>query len=852
MIERLNAAVETVERARESYENTTPRVTIDTSYVDQQKAAELHRQRKSTIANAAGSENGAVGADGAGLAAAQGIEDASDDDVALIRDALEQLEFADQREAAAREEAEAQRERADILEASIGSEQAARREAETQAARANRRAADLEKQLEAARQSASELAELQGQAAETRLREQAAQQELTQLRTRAEEAEAALQEADAVLNDIEARVEAAEKVATEAETELSNLRRTAKEASSASRREVERAERLQAELELEKSASEEAGELLRNSESALADLRSEVDGLKLAAEKAAIVDEYAERIASLESSVEDEKSARREAVAAREASEIALEAARGEIEDLRTSAGVAEEAAAHLERIGVLEGIVAELQSTHQEAEGRKAEAEQALADARTEIERLGVAADEADGSEQHLARVAELEAALAREKDTRAGLEERLGQVEAEFKSFKSSSESAGKTHSGDAQKVVRLEAKLLSEQSGRRETETRLKARDSELAELRAEVEDLRNAAELVGSTSDHGEEAGDLAAALAEANDLRTRIARLEADVQHEQALRREAESLVEQTELDAASIRSELANLRVAAHDVEKLQSAAGDFEEYQQRIAELEEALEDEKTSRHEAEEKLRKAERLAAKDEKMAALRSQTGPIGRLVDIAAAAASSAGVADVGRVPSVHFAAVAEDAPDVDIESDDEDGELIASDVVGTDGDDGGGSSKNLPVVFKGKPSTPEEHAPAAMIDRRKSVGEGSEGVSKAGNDKNRRRAQRVASSMPVSLWREGMSQALSCTLIDKSSTGAKLNVEPDRYLGSGIGISVGERLTLTFYYAQERTSVFCDVMWIDGTRCGVRYYGQFHTELNKPRATQKKRFGAAG
>ncbi|MCB0059794.1 MAG: hypothetical protein KDE45_22300, partial [Caldilineaceae bacterium] len=103
----------------------------------------------------------------------------------------------------------------------------------------------------------------------------------------------------------------------------------------------------------------------------------------------------------------------------------------------------------------------------------------------------------------------------------------------------------------------------------------------------------------------------------------------------------------------------------------------------------------------------------------------------------------------------------------------------------------------------------------------------------------------RGREKRVPSRMPVTLWREEWGQPLSCFLVDKSSRGAKIEMKPDRIFGGTNRISVGERLTLTFYYAQERTSVFCDVMWMNGNFLGVKYYGQFHTEIVKPRKPGK-------
>jgi hypothetical protein len=80
---------------------------------------------------------------------------------------------------------------------------------------------------------------------------------------------------------------------------------------------------------------------------------------------------------------------------------------------------------------------------------------------------------------------------------------------------------------------------------------------------------------------------------------------------------------------------------------------------------------------------------------------------------------------------------------------------------------------------------------------------------------------------------------------LACTIRDRSSSGAKLEFAPDRY-GDGITeLVVGDKLSLTFNAGQERSSVGCVVMWVAGCRCGVRFSGQFHTQINNPRKTAK-------
>ena len=84
-----------------------------------------------------------------------------------------------------------------------------------------------------------------------------------------------------------------------------------------------------------------------------------------------------------------------------------------------------------------------------------------------------------------------------------------------------------------------------------------------------------------------------------------------------------------------------------------------------------------------------------------------------------------------------------------------------------------------------------------------------------------------------------------MTQPMNCTMRDRSPSGALLEFPPDRF---NLGISeivVGDRVTLTFSSSQERTSVACLVMRVDGRRCGVKFAGQFNTQPLKTRKVVK-------
>ncbi|MGI9424161.1 MAG: PilZ domain-containing protein, partial [Hyphomicrobiaceae bacterium] len=94
----------------------------------------------------------------------------------------------------------------------------------------------------------------------------------------------------------------------------------------------------------------------------------------------------------------------------------------------------------------------------------------------------------------------------------------------------------------------------------------------------------------------------------------------------------------------------------------------------------------------------------------------------------------------------------------------------------------------------------------------------------------------KRREKRVAARLPAVLSKEGSSKTRSCIILDTSSGGARIQVEPDK-LNHAIGqLFVGDTITLMFEMGQKQTSVTCLVVWVDGIYCGVKYSGQFSTK----------------
>jgi hypothetical protein len=125
--------------------------------------------------------------------------------------------------------------------------------------------------------------------------------------------------------------------------------------------------------------------------------------------------------------------------------------------------------------------------------------------------------------------------------------------------------------------------------------------------------------------------------------------------------------------------------------------------------------------------------------------------------------------------------------------------------------------------------------------------RDKAVSTGAETASSGREE--RRRDRRAASQVPGSLWVESKQRSLACTIRNRSSNGARLEVAPGAF-GEGITeLAVGNRLSLTFDAGQERTSVGCVVMWVAGNSCGVRFAGQFQTQVSNLKKSAKSMTG---
>lgn len=742
---RLNAVVETSERVRKSYRPKAPRVVIDTSFIeappkpldDADADAALpydgaeFADHVELMSDPAGDDDGAAPfdrLDGEASEAWHAYDAArGGDDTDLLREAVEQLDLADRREAearqrelAAREEVEALRAQVDALKDAVWLEQKNRSELErelTGLRRASRQGASAaEADGNDRRREAELLQKLSGQ-----------QGQVARLEALVAQEKAARVAAERRLADSKGQAEAVQGRAHE----LTDLRQRTQEAC---RREADaehRAEDLRQELARAHAALADEAHARKESEAECRRLETEA---RKSGQLASAAAEQSRRFAEIERALEQVR--RREADALRKVAEVERRADKFEAAAGEEKAG-RREAVARLER-----------------AQLAAAEASRELDDLRAGLEASARSAEE------------DREAALADSV-------RRLADAEAEMTDVRRREAAALRDLSGAQRRAERLEAALEKEKGESRELASRLQ---------RAEQ-----------AAADAGREAGELRAAA----EVRDRAA----------AKGGEAETAEAELRRRAALAENELADSRRREGD------ALRDLAALKLRTEQFEAAVGAEQDARRDAQERCERAEQAAARAaEQVLALKAQADR--REAELQARLGEDAPAA----VPASAGAAAAPQAP---------------------------------PGVFE-----PPSKVPSVMRGAR-GVGAGSgvaapatvaavqalEAPEAAATSKKNRRDQRVASRMPVSIWRQGMSQAVGCTLVDKSASGAKVELPAVKFgeTNSAVGVGVGDKLTLTFSTAQERTTVSCQVMWFDGRSCGLKYCGPFHTEQIKAR-----------
>lgn len=832
LVQRLNAAVEATERMSEVYNAPKPpRVIIDTSYVER-------RSRQPTIARQHGEDPYAAeaappmtgmpahagfqepepGFDAADLADwhrsaapdqsqalpehdnafAPATADAWDGDVSLLKEAVEQLELAEQREADALQELEIMRRKAAELEAAVDTEREARRSAEAVTARSQTTATAADvlttPLASSAALSANAIADTEARARlEAKLMlEQAARRE----------SEAQRDAARQQLNDLKADIEALREAAKEADKEQQKAIPNDAWSESEAHEEIAALRSRNEELAAEAARAREG---LSRAESEARTARKTTEAVR---KEAADLRQTVTKTSELEKELADAKT--------READ------ARAETGNLQT-------------RIEALEAQIAGIHSDHaaKTANALK-DAEQAAA----EVAALRLAADQAaerracaddETSKRHVVLLKDVETL----RGHIAGLEA-AGTKERE---------AAQRALDEANKKIAALHT--AARERDERDDRTVQENRDSEkrAVEALAEVEILREQIATMNETLEAERQAAANAAAeaLTQIESLRLAAQEIAAD----------STQTVTEESAKAETLRSELDALRKQVHEMETALVAA------QAACLNAQFERDNARQQASDAEARIAALANRVPSHSSMPSVATNEPPVFKSAsaanDLATPAANNRS-RDVehAKSPASALVEATEGAA----------AQTIQLDTVAAAHDtaprDEPVASQQIAVI---PPPLPQALTWPAVDSKPADIpvtgdftvyATGPAGSAVEADDSQQRgREKRVASRMAITLWTEAWGQPLSCFLVDKSSRGAKIEMKPDRIFGGTNRIAIGDRLTLTFYYPQERTSVFCDVIWMEGNFLGVRYYGQFHTEFNKARPNQRRRFGAA-
>ncbi|MFY0610185.1 MAG: PilZ domain-containing protein [Hyphomicrobiaceae bacterium] len=861
---RLNTLVETSERARKTRRRKPSRVVIDTSYLEQEEAQAVLQTEHApenvpenlNDATYPADGHGATSPDGRSAAAAaetvsqdietdhysdyaeHGHEDDADEASALLREAVEQLDLAEagqaealEREAEALKEVELQRLRVEELEAGLASAQQARDLAE-QALQTEKSKPDA-----SASQPSSSLD------VDVELR-----QELETHRTMVAELSADLRREQKSHAQAVADRDAATGLVAAAELKLSGLRETeaeyeefktraaaadARAAVAAKNAESSRVRSAQLEAELGQAQTERqtAEEAKATAEMVAEELKGQIETLEQAAVDAASLEK---RATEAESNAADARATLVEAQAETQAlTEKVAEGERvhAELGDVREQLAAAKR---EVEDSAVREASVqAELQTQNTAAKNLEDELEaarKALSDAET----------------AHAKRITELDSEIAELRKAAAQhateLEERVGplreeaetqrdaasQLAVELKNLRETLADVEADKEALTARASASERRLVEAQSLAAQVEASLR---TDLDAVRAELEAIGNTTETDAAEGGFGtgdlqrSAAGDLART-AQIENERDVLRRQLAEVQRsaEAAAERETDKDQELAELRQALAERE-AIREDHADDQQREMEALQELEVERQRVADIAAELEQERAARAAAETRLNETLKQTSDDG------ADDFAVGGTVELEPAAAEESETAPSKVSELVTLPTVAEEKP-----------QQPESVVV---------AKRETPAPKRGNriASKTERNGvsaaalnitgPASRVD---SVIQSrmAKATAKKEAAKENRRAKRVASRKLASLWQEGMSAGLSCTMLDRSSTGAKLEVLTDRFNDRMNEINVGDRFTVTQTYAQERTSVACEVMWVHGQRCGVRFCGQIHTEIQKP------------
>lgn len=649
------------------------------------------------------------------------------------------------------------------------------------------------------------------------------------------------------------------------------------------------AEQLDVEVEREQTARILAENRLEEALRAASETQRELDALKANGD---LLADAERREAELRQS---EAAARAEAVALRERTIRLEQDLRRELASRNAAAG---ESLAAAKRAAEADRALAALraasrpneQAHRQEAEAQRTAANRAAAEAQTEIASLRRAASEAAEAQKHaIAARCEAEASLGKalHQATAAQLElaalrpaaearEQAGQREAEARRL---AEQARADAAAQKELVQGLTAELESEVAGRLDAETRCGEAQRLAFAAQLEITRLRQAAELQARTNSEvieahsgriadlnaelqrertarhaaeaqREEAVDLAASALERATEATRAAAslTQSQVQHERDMREAAEAWAQEE-----ALRKQAEDLRLNA--VLRAESAELELAALRDTLRRLEQAVRTEaETRQHEealrlnAEAQREEADRLAAEAQlELAALRwtaSQVVAASTVIDSRETANPVAADdnANLRKRPDESRQCRSSDRSPAPI-SDPLLPDLTefaaaqpAADQPLPQHTNGPLASPTGDVVLPPDAETPGVLVTPVTNGATTQAGAKPSPSSEAEAGADKRRIRRIASRMNATLTPDASRSPIACTIVDKSSSGAKIEFKADRFIDGISEVSVGQKLTLTFSAGQERTLVDCVVVWVAGSRCGVHFVGQFRTQ----------------
>ncbi len=845
---RLNTVVETAEQTRKSYRPKPRRVVIDTSFVDQQAADPGSSDRENEISQADLSNDhdealgdvqadaseiqsetedtaGHTGSDGeqfdeydhatefepaqqsahdiAARAALDG--DAIHDDAVLLEEALELLDVAERREAEAAARADEAVAEAEDLRTAV-----AQLRTEMDALKG---APDVLAPDTAALFSSGDDA----QAELTSLRESLAQSQQREAETRDQKTNLAAKVAE-LLDEIEqerSAREAAENAAAEFKSELcAHEENRFAHGNSIDHQAADGDPRADAGAELEELRSRitdlesqleqrlaQHGELEASRDRALNDaetLREQVSVLEAAPSTqrdgvAGDADEYmragelADEVAALKAQTEAQACELEDLRAAYEAAQTARD-------DSQSEAALLQERITAYESGETISDAIAERErNAVEQAEAARAEATELRVRAdglAAELEEVQEARRRAE--EQHEAACASIEQLTAQI----AGLAEKdagIAQLE------ESERAAAAQAEAAQAQ---------LDEQQGRTEE------LEADVARLTTELERERTA---------HAETETALGAALETNQQLETQLAKLdESEAQRAQLVERER-TAIEQADAARQELNELQANWEAVTRDLEQERAMRAELEAERDALSEgsaeadgakqLLATVQQDLASLQarfdiiEAEAAKAHSGRLEAEAQRDKALKQVAGLELQVSNLEHAVSQAQQLANASAsIPHASGTAAASD------------GARFATD---------------KPVIYRSKKQD-DPNASQAAKDA-------------AGGSHAERREARVAARLKGTIQKDTELTVLQCFVVDRSDSGAKIEIIPDK-INPSIGIPFeGEVITLKFGTAFEKTTVSCTVRWIRDNACGVQFNGPPHVEFaTMPKRATKK------